>query len=84
MSDQFLAEVRIFGCNFPPTGGRFATGSLTDFSEHSVFPCWEPSMAAMEDDLALPNLQGNVPLDLDRARLSLTILGTWGRTASHF
>jgi microcystin-dependent protein len=36
MSDPFLAEVRVFGFNFPPTGWGFCNGQLMSISQNTA------------------------------------------------
>ena len=36
MSDQFVAEIRIFPFNFPPTGWAFCDGQLMPISQNTA------------------------------------------------
>ena len=36
MSDQFVAEIRMFGFNFPPTGWAFCNGQLLPISQNTA------------------------------------------------
>ena len=65
MSDQFLGEVRIFGCNFPPNGWAFCDGQLLPISQNTaLFSLLGTQYGGNgQTTFALPNLQGNVPLD---------------------
>jgi microcystin-dependent protein len=36
MSDQFVAEIRIFPFNFPPTGWAFCNGQLMPISQNTA------------------------------------------------
>jgi len=36
MSDPFVAEIRIFGFNFAPTGWAFCTGQLMPISQNTA------------------------------------------------
>jgi microcystin-dependent protein len=64
MSDQFLGEVRIFGCNFAPTGWAFCGGQLLPISQYTaLFSLLGTQFGGDgKSTFALPNLQGNVPL----------------------
>ncbi len=63
MSSPFVAEIRCFGCNFPPTGWAFCDGGTTYGGDG-------------KSTFALPNLQGSVPLGAGQGPgLSLYDLG---------
>ena len=36
MSDQFVAEIRMFGFNFPPLGWAFCQGQLMPISQNTA------------------------------------------------
>ena len=64
MSDQFLAEVRIVGFNFPPTGWAFCNGQVMPISQNTaLFALLGTSFGGDgKSTFALPNLQGSAPL----------------------
>jgi microcystin-dependent protein len=61
VSDQFVAEIRIFPFNFPPTGWAMCNGQLMPISQNTF---------------ALPDLQGSAPMQPGQGQgLSLRDLG---------
>ena len=64
MSDQFLAEIRIFPFNFAPTGWAFCNGQLMPISQNTaLFSLLGVTYGGDgKSTFALPNLQGNAPL----------------------
>ena len=65
MSDPFVAEIRIFGFNFPPTGWAFCNGQLLAISQNTaLFSLLGTTYGGDgKTTFGLPNLQGSVPLD---------------------
>jgi microcystin-dependent protein len=65
MADQFLGEVRIFPFNFPPNGWAFCNGQLLPINQNTaLFSLLGTQFGGDgQTTFALPNLQGNVPLD---------------------
>src|ERR1700674_2175893 len=81
MSDQFLAEIRIFGFNFPPTGWAFCDGQLLPISQNTaLFSLLGTTYGGDgKSNFALPNLQGNAPLQPGQGPgLSVRDLGETG------
>jgi microcystin-dependent protein len=64
MSDQFLAEVRIFPFNFPPTGWAFCDGQLMPISQNTALFALLGTYYGGDgkSTFALPDLQGNAPM----------------------
>lgn len=64
MSDQFLAEIRIFPFNFPPTGWAFCNGQLLPISQNTALFALLGTFYGGDgkSTFALPNLQGSAPL----------------------
>jgi len=65
MSDPFVAEIRIFGFNFAPTGWAFCTGQLMPISQNTaLFSLLGTTYGGDgKSTFALPNLQGSTPLN---------------------
>jgi microcystin-dependent protein len=64
MSDQFVAEIRIFPFNFAPTGWAFCDGQLLPISQNTaLFSLLGTTYGGDgKSTFALPDLQGNVPM----------------------
>ena len=64
MSDQFLAEIRIFPFNFPPTGWAFCDGQIMPISQNTALFSLLGTMYGGDgkSTYALPNLQGSAPM----------------------
>src|SRR5215469_8914262 len=64
MSDQFVAEIRIFPFNFPPKGWAFCDGQLLPISQNTaLFSLLGTTYGGDgKSNFALPNLQGCVPM----------------------
>lgn len=78
MSDQFLAEIRIFPFNFPPTGWAFCDGQLMPISQNTaLFSLLGTTYGGDgKSTFALPNMQGNAPMQPGQGQgLSLRDLG---------
>ena len=78
MSDQFLAEIRIFGFNFPPTGWAFCNGQLMPLSQNTALFALLGTFYGGDgkSTFALPNMQGNVPIHEGQGQgLSERVLG---------
>jgi len=78
MSDQFVAEIRIFPFNFPPTGWAFCDGQLMPLSQNTaLFSLLGTTYGGDgKSTFALPNLQGNAPMQPGQGQgLSLRDLG---------
>ena len=78
MSDQFLAEIRIFPFNFPPTGWAFCDGQLMPISQNTaLFALLGTTYGGDgKSTFALPDLQGNAPMQPGQGQgLSLRDLG---------
>ncbi|HEY6305353.1 MAG TPA: tail fiber protein [Candidatus Angelobacter sp.] len=65
MSDQFLAEIRIFGCNFAPVGWALCNGAILPISQFTaVFSLLGTQYGGNgTSNFALPNLQGSSPMN---------------------
>lgn len=78
MSDQFVAEIRIFPFNFPPTGWAFCDGQLMPLSQNTaLFSLLGTTYGGDgKSTFALPDLQGNAPMQPGQGQgLSLRDLG---------
>jgi microcystin-dependent protein len=64
MSDQFVAEIRIFPFNFAPTGWAQCNGQLLPISQNTaLFSLLGTHYGGDgKSTFALPDLQGNVPM----------------------
>jgi microcystin-dependent protein len=64
MSDQFLAEIRIFPFNFAPRGWAQCNGQILAISQNAaLFSLLGTSYGGNgTSNFALPNFQGNVPI----------------------
>jgi microcystin-dependent protein len=64
MSDPFVAEIRMFGFNFPPTGWAFCDGQILPISQNTaLFSLLGTTYGGDgKSTFALPDLQGSVPL----------------------
>lgn len=65
MSSPFVAEVRMFGFNFAPTGWAQCNGQLLPLSQNTALFSLLGTMYGGDgkSTFALPNLQGSVPLN---------------------
>ena len=61
MADPFVAEIRMFGFNFAPTGWAFCDGQLMPISQNTaLFSLLGTTYGGDgRSTFALPNLQGN-------------------------
>ena len=81
MSDQFVAEIRIFPFNFPPTGWAFCNGQLMPLSQNTaLFSLLGTTYGGDgKSTFALPDMQGNAPMQPGQGQgLSLRDLGQLG------
>lgn len=81
MSDQFVAEIRIFPFNFPPTGWAFCNGQLMPISQNTaLFSLLGTTYGGDgKSTFALPDFQGSVPIQQGQGSgLSLYDLGQMG------
>ncbi len=64
MSDQFVAEIRIFGCNFAPTGWALCNGQILPISQNTaLFSLLGTTYGGDgKSTFALPNLQARFPM----------------------
>ncbi len=81
MTDPFLAEIRIFGFNFAPTGWAFCDGQILPLSQNTaLFSLLGTTYGGDgKSNFALPNFQGNAPMQQGQGPgLSLRDLGETG------
>lgn len=81
MSDQFLAEIRIFPFNFAPVGWAMCNGQILPISQNTaLFSLLGTTYGGNgTTNFALPNLQGAAPLNSGQGPgLSLRSLGETG------
>src|ERR1700733_13194083 len=66
MSSPFVAEIRIFGFNFPPKGWAFAAGQLLPISQNTALFSLLGTMYGGDgkSTFALPDMQGNVGIGM--------------------
>jgi len=64
MADPFVAEIRIFGFNFAPTGWAFCDGQLLPISQNTALFSLLGTFYGGDgkSTFALPDLQGSAPL----------------------
>lgn len=85
MSDQFVAEIRIFPFNFAPTGWAMCDGQLLPISQNTaLFSLLGTTYGGDgRSNFALPNLQGQAPMQPGQGQgLSLRDLGESGGSES--
>jgi microcystin-dependent protein len=78
MSDQFLAEIRIFPFNFPPTGWAFCAGQLMPLSQNTALFALLGTFYGGDgkSTFALPDMGDNAPMQHGQGQgLSLRDLG---------
>ena len=81
MADPFVAEIRIFGFNFAPTGWAFCDGQLLPLSQNTaLFSLLGTTYGGDgKSTFALPDLQGSAPMHPGQGPgLSLHDLGETG------
>jgi microcystin-dependent protein len=85
MSDQFLAEIRIFPFNFAPTGWAFCDGQLIPISQNTALFALLGTYYGGDgkSTFALPDLQGTAPMQTGQGQgLSERFLGEMSGTES--
>lgn len=85
MSSPFVAEIRIFGFNFAPTGWAQCNGQILPISQNTaLFSLLGTTYGGNgQSTFALPNLQGNAPMHPGQGQgLSLRDLGEMSGTES--
>jgi microcystin-dependent protein len=82
MTDQFVAEIRVFGFNFPPAGWAFCNGQLLPLSQNTALYALLGTVYGGDgkSTFALPNLQGSVPVHPDDQSGYFDSLGQQGGT----
>lgn len=65
MSSPFVAEIRMFACNFAPTGWAQCNGQLLPISQNTALFSLLGTFYGGDgkSTFALPNLQGSVPIN---------------------
>src|SRR5215831_651458 len=85
MSDQFVAEIRIFPFNFPPTGWAFCAGQLLPISQNTALFSLLGTVYGGDgkSTFGLPDMQGNAPMQPGQGQgLSDRFLGESSGTES--
>ncbi|MFN3943836.1 MAG: phage tail protein [Allosphingosinicella sp.] len=85
MADPFVAEIRIYPFNFPPTGWAYCNGQLMPISQNTaLFALLGTTYGGDgKSTFALPDMQGNVPMHPGQGPgLSLHDLGESGGTTN--
>jgi len=74
MSDQFVAEIRIFAFNFAPTGWALCAGQLLPISQNTALFSLLGTFYGGDgkSTFALPDLQGTAPLSQGQSSASGT------------
>ncbi|QAU37163.1 phage tail protein [Bradyrhizobium guangdongense] len=83
MMDPFVAEIRMFGFNFPPKGWAFCDGQLLPISQNTaLFSLLGTTYGGNGiSNFQLPNMQGSAPMHPGQGPgLSLHDLGEMGGT----
>jgi microcystin-dependent protein len=81
VSDQFVAEIRVFPFNFPPRGWAFCNGQILPISQNTaLFSLLGTTYGGDgKSTFALPDLQGNAAMQPGQGQLlSLRDLGEQG------
>ncbi len=81
MTEQFVGEIRVLACNFPPTGWAFCDGQLLPISQNTaLFSLLGTTYGGDgRSTFALPNIQGQVLMHPGQGPgLSLHDLGETG------
>ncbi len=88
MSDQYLAEIRIFGFPFAPKGWALCNGQIMAIQQNTaLFSLLGTTFGGNgTSNFGLPNLMGNIPLHVGRNQpgpgLSVYDLGEMGGSTS--
>ena len=85
MTNPFVAEMRIFPFNFPPTGWAFCNGQILPISQNTaLFSLLGTTYGGDgKSNFALPNMQGRAPMQPGQGPgLSLHDLGEEGGEAT--
>ena len=85
MSDQFVAEIRLFPFNFAPTGWAMCNGQLLPISQNTALFSLVGTYYGGNgtSNFGLPNLQGCSALDMGQgAGLTDRVLGETGGSAT--
>jgi len=83
MSAPFVAEIRMFGCNFAPTGWAQCNGQLLPISQNTALFSLLGTFYGGDgkSTFALPDLQGSSPMHAGQGQgLSQRFLGEQGGT----
>lgn len=83
MSDPFIAEIRIFGFNFPPKGWAFCSGQLMPISQNTALFSLLGTFYGGDgkSTFALPDLEGASPMQQGQGQgLSERFLGEMNGT----
>ena len=86
MSDPYVAEIRIFAGNFPPTGWAFCDGQIIPISQNTaLFSLLGTTYGGNgQSNFALPDLRVRTPLHPGQGPgLSERLLGETGGEATH-
>ena len=64
MSEPFIGEIKMWGCNFAPRGWAFCDGKLMDISQNPTLYAVIGTIYGGDGrtTMALPNLQGRAPM----------------------
>lgn len=77
MADPFVAEIRIFGFNFPPRGWAGCNGQIMPISQNTALFALLGTIYGGDgkSTFALPDLGGSAPMHLDDASFPLGSAG---------
>jgi microcystin-dependent protein len=85
MSEPFLAEVKIFGFNFPPRGWAFCDGQILPINQNqSLYSLLGTTYGGDgRTSFALPELRGRTPIHVGTGDESTYVLGEKGGEETH-
>jgi microcystin-dependent protein len=87
VTDPYIAEIRIFSCNFAPRGWAFCQGQLLQIMQNTALFSIIGTYYGGDGKVTfgLPNLQGTVPIHQGQGPgLSLYTIGQTGGTTTSF
>ncbi len=86
MSNPFIAEIRMLGCNFAPRGWLVCSGQLISIAQNTaLFSLLGTTFGGNgTTNFGIPNLQGRTPIGARQGPgLSDYVLGQFGGAATH-
>ena len=85
MATPFIAEIRMFGFNFPPRGWALTNGQLLPINQNTALFSLIGTIYGGNGttNFALPNLQGRTPLHFGSSAFGSYQLGQTGGASAH-